>query len=78
MVSIPNIKIGNVFIYDLKAAVVDDAVLDFGYDNDRNHVAINGLLGWDIIQHFHWHFDNLKSRLFIKKPVLTYVNGNME
>lgn len=75
---IPLMQIGEVTIEDLQVIVVEDEQLDFGEDDNGNHIIINGFLGWDIIQHFKWEYDRTGNTINITKPIPERLSSNME
>jgi hypothetical protein len=74
---IPMLKIGEVIIHDLKAIIVDDDILDFGVDENSTPFCFNGFLGWDVIQHFAWHYDAPNSCFHMNKPVVAQGTATM-
>lgn len=68
-VIIPRFAIGTHIVEDLKAVVTEDETLDFGTDEQGTHFIINGLLGWDVLAHFAWRYENGKSVMTISEPV---------
>ncbi len=77
-VLIPEIQLGQTVLSDVRAAVLDDAALDFGEDDDGTPLRFYGLLGIDVIRHFTWHFGALSSSFVVEKPQERQVPSNME
>ena len=75
---IPLVHIGEVTIENLHVIVVDDEQLDFGEDDNGNHIIINGFLGWDIIQHFKWQYKKIENCITMTKPIKEQLPSNME
>ena len=77
-VLIPDVRLGQTVLTDVQAVVLDDAALDFGTDDDGTPIRFNGLLGFDIIRNFTWHFDASSSSFTMEKPVEKQIPSNME
>lgn len=60
---IDEIRIGQIRISELEVIVVEDAALDFGFDEAGNALKIDGFLGWDVIQHFSWKVDRVNNTI---------------
>ena len=54
---IQELKIGEICITECEVMVVEDSMLDFGFDFEGNSIKVDGFLGWDVIQHFCWELD---------------------
>lgn len=75
---IPQLSVGGAVIRNLSVAVVEDEMLDFGFDETGTHFLVQGLLGWDIIQLFTWRFNAQACTFNICKPAANQVTPNME
>lgn len=60
---VENIRLGTIIIPELTIVVVDDDALSFKIDEDDSLFQFNGLLGWDVIQHYRWSYDSKNSIL---------------
>jgi len=60
---VENICLGDIIIPELTVLVVDDDALCFRIDEDDKLFQANGLLGWDVIQHYRWYYDINSSTL---------------
>lgn len=65
IVVIPEISLGDITVYNLEAAVIEDEALNFDFGEEKGSVQINGFLGWDIIERYRWTYDCTKRLLTI-------------
>jgi hypothetical protein len=49
--------------------VVEDSMLDFGFDFEGNSIKVNGFLGWDVIQHFCWKLVRINDVIILDRDV---------
>ena len=77
-VLLPEIRLGQTILTNVRAAVIDDAALDFGEDDAGTPIRFSGLFGIDIIRHFTWHYDAPSASFFMEKPTQRQVAANME
>ncbi|TMU87157.1 hypothetical protein FGG79_03200 [Bacillus sp. BHET2] len=65
---IDSIEIMNLQIRRQPALVLSDHLLEIQIPNTKEIMAIDGIIGWDVIQHLHLEIDYKQKQVLIKKP----------
>jgi hypothetical protein len=66
---IPSIKIEDLLIAEHPALVLADHLLEIQIPHLNETMVIDGIIGWDIIQHMHLEIDYRQKQVLIRKPV---------
>ena len=65
---IDSIEIMNLLIRRQPALVLSDNLLEIQLPNTKEVMVIDGIIGWDVIQHLHLEIDYKQKQVFIQKP----------
>ncbi|WP_148947332.1 aspartyl protease family protein [Rossellomorea vietnamensis] len=66
---IHSIKIKDLLIRNQPALVLSDNLLEIPLPDKKGNMVIDGIIGWDIIQHLHLEIDYKAKEVLIQKPI---------